>query len=181
MRLEIPAEPWLSFLTDLDEAIEDTTELHCIGGFVVVHAYGLARSTADIDVLSVVPPDRGAVIIGLAGKGSTLHLMHRVYLDVVTVATAPEAYQERLRPMFASAWKRLRLFALDPHDLALSKLERNFERDRADVEHLARQGLLSATTLRRRYQDELRPYLLSRHSWHDQTLEMWIESYVSEG
>lgn len=36
--------------------------------------------------------------------------------------------------MFPSApWGRLKLFALDATDLALSKLERNAERDREDV------------------------------------------------
>jgi hypothetical protein len=38
----------------------------------------------------------------------------------------------------ASTFKRLRLFALDPYDLALAKLECNIQRDRDDVKHLAR-------------------------------------------
>jgi hypothetical protein len=41
------------------------------------------------------------------------------------VATPPENHEERLAPMFPGAWRRLRLFALEAHDLALSKLERN--------------------------------------------------------
>jgi hypothetical protein len=40
--------------------------------------------------------------------------------------------------MYAGAFPRLRIFALDPYDLALSKLERNIQRDRDDVFHLAR-------------------------------------------
>ena len=72
---------------------------------------------------------------------------------------------------------RLRLFALEAHDLALTKLERNFERDRADIEHLARSGYLNASILRERYIAELRPYVIGRQSWHDQTLDLWIESY----
>jgi hypothetical protein len=40
--------------------------------------------------------------------------------------------------MFPDAtWTHLRLFALDPVDLALSKLERNSDRDREDVVGLA--------------------------------------------
>jgi hypothetical protein len=34
---------------------------------------------------------------------------------------------------------------------------------------------LSRETLAARYREELRPYL-SRETWHDQTLQMWIES-----
>ena len=40
--------------------------------------------------------------------------------------------------MFARTFDHLRLFALDPYDLALSKIERNTQRDRDDVKHLAR-------------------------------------------
>jgi len=72
------------------------------------------------------------------------------------------------------------LLALEAHDLALTKLERNFERDRTDVEHLARRGHLKAATLRRRYVEELRPYLIGRESWHDQTLDLWIKAYFPD-
>jgi hypothetical protein len=60
-------------------------------------------------------------------------------------------------------------------DVALSKLERNADRDREDVVRLARAGLIEPHTLKQRYARELRPYLLSKHSWHDKTLELWIE------
>jgi hypothetical protein len=59
-----------------------------------------------------------------------LHRKHKGYLDEVAVASTPENYEDRLAPMFPSARDQLRLFALEAHDLALSKLERNYERDR---------------------------------------------------
>ena len=80
-----------------------------------------------------------------------MHQKYEVYLDAVTVATPPEDYEERLVPMFPGAWRRLRLFALEAHDLALSKLERNFERDRDDVQRLARAGHLRPEVLSERY------------------------------
>jgi len=64
---------------------------------------------------------------------------------------------------------------LDPTDIALSKLERNADRDRDDVLRLARAGLVDAQALKARYFEEVRPYLLSRESWHDQTLDLWLE------
>ena len=100
-------------------------------------------------------------------------------LDLVTVATAPENYESRLIALYPDRWKWLRLFALEAHDLALTKLERNFERDRADVAHLARSGWLDGRILRQRYHDESRPYLTGRETWHDQTLELWLEEYLS--
>jgi len=50
-----PAEPWCSFLADLDARVEREVRLHCCGGFVVTAVYGLAATTADLDVLVVVP------------------------------------------------------------------------------------------------------------------------------
>ena len=40
--------------------------------------------------------------------------------------------------MFPGAYRNLHLMALDPYDLALSKLERNSQKDRDDVRFLAR-------------------------------------------
>jgi hypothetical protein len=45
---ERPAEPWLSFLADIDHALDHPVDLHCIGGFVVSQYYGFARETADL-------------------------------------------------------------------------------------------------------------------------------------
>jgi hypothetical protein len=62
---------------------------------------------------------------------------HAIYLDLVTVATAPEGYASRVTSLYPDIWQKLHFFVLEPHDLALTKLERNFERDRADVSYIA--------------------------------------------
>lgn len=178
---DAPAEPWFSFLSDLDTALDERTELHCMGGFAMVQAYGLGRATADIDVLCGIPYASRGRLVDLAGAESALREKHHIYLDVVTVATAPEDYAARITPLYPGVWRKLHLFVLEAHDLALTKLERNFERDRADVAHLAAAGYLQAATLRERYYRELRPYVIGRESWHDQTLALWLESYFPEG
>jgi len=71
----------------------------------------------------------------------------------------------------------MRLWALDPHDLALSKLARNSPIDRADVAQLATAVPLDPDLLRLRYQRELRPIIIGNPEWHDRTLQMWIEAY----
>lgn len=93
------------------------------------------------------------------------------------IATPPEDYEERLVPLYAGAWKHLRLFALEAHDVALSKLERNSERDRYDVQQLATAGYLNSKTLRERYYKELRPNFLAHETRHDLTLKLWLEAY----
>ena len=176
-RIEEPPEPWRSFFADVDSRLSEDVQLHCCGGFVATQLYGIARTTSDIDFLDVVPNVRNE-LIEIGGKGSVLHQKHKVYLDAVTVATPPENYEERLVPMFPGAWRRLRLFALEAHDLALSKLERNIERDHDDVQPLARAGHLRADVLRERYYTELRPNLLAHEARHDLTLRLRLESYL---
>jgi hypothetical protein len=65
--------------------------------------------------------------------------------------------------------------ALDPYDLALTKLERNIERDRSDVRYLARIIPFDLELLCDRYRQELRPYL-GNPKRKDLTLKLWIEA-----
>ena len=167
--------PWSGFLDALDSTLTEAVALHCIGGFVVSLCYGLERPTADVDVLSVTPHSKVTDLIDVAGKGSALARKHRVYLDYVTVASVPENYHGRLREMFPKRFTWLRLFALDPYDLALAKLERNHDVDRDDVRYLGRAIPLDTRVLRQRYESELRPYL-ARPEREDLTLELWIEA-----
>jgi hypothetical protein len=110
------SEPRRSFLHDLDDQVGHSTELHCLGGFVIVEMYDFARVTADLDVIEV----RGgepAALATLAGKGSALHQRHKVFLDIVTVASVPENYETRLIDLVPKQFKRLRLKVFEPHDL----------------------------------------------------------------
>lgn len=172
-------EPWMSFLSEIDASLSEEVEFHCLGGFVVTVVYGLARTTADVDVLAVVPRGESESLLEFAGKGSTLHRKYGLYLDLVTVATVPENYEQRLLEVTIDAFKRLRLFALDPYDLALAKIERNIQRDRDDMKHLARIVPFDLDVLRSRYEKELRPYL-GNPSREDLTLRLWIDSVEEE-
>src|SRR5256885_10200943 len=93
-------EPWQSFLSDIDRSLTGRVEFECIGGFVVTALYGLARPTADIDVLSIAPAGQQTSILKLAGQGSSLHQKHRLYIERFAVAAIPEDYEERLMEMF---------------------------------------------------------------------------------
>ena len=168
-------QPWHAFLLDLDNAVSEEVRLHCLGGFVVTQFYGLARSTVDIDTLAIAPRDQQMQLLAKGGKGSELHKKHKLYLDLVTMLSYPYDYDERLTEMFPGGYKHLRLFALDPYDLVLTKLGRNIERDREDVRYLARAVNLDLALLQRRYETELRPYAIGDPNRHDLTLKLWIE------
>ena len=91
----------------------------------------------------------------------------------------PEDYEERLTEMFPGAYKHLRLCALDPYDLALSKLERNIQRDRDDIKHLAGCVPLDLEILKRRYEKELR-WQLGNPEREGLTLKLWTEMIEEE-
>ncbi len=169
-------------MQELDSSLNEPFELHCIGGFAVVAAYGLPRSTNDLDYFTLVPNNCVPDLEKLAGAGSPLARKYRVYVQHVGgVATVPEGYAERMTELFPGKFKNIRLFVPDPYDLVLSKLSRNVERDREDVAFLAGTLNLNADVLRKRYDEELKLALIGPPERHEQTLRFWIEAYFQRG
>jgi len=169
--------PWRRFLSEVDGQLTGAVVLHCHGGFVAAQHYGLPRTTADLDYLAIAPGSAQGLIEKLGGRASLLTKKYGVYLQHFPLTSAPESYEGRLTELFPGQFRCLRLLALDPYDLALSKLSRNTAIDRGDVEYLAKAVPLDPHVLRQRYQDELRPIMLGDPKVHDRTLDMWIEAY----
>ena len=177
-RREIP-RPWRAFLNDLDRQLPHAISLHCLGGFVAACYYDLPRPTNDLDYVEVVPHGAMALLQEIAGIESALAKKHRIHLHHVGVASLPDSYAERLIEIFSGTFRRLKLLALEPHDLALSKLVRNSPIDREDVAQLANAVPLDAKVLRARYRRELRPIIIGDPDQHDRTLQMWIDAYFA--
>ena len=100
MSLDRPPPPWHAFFLDLNAALGQPVELHCLGGFVVSMLYGMPRPTADVDFISLVPHQEIAAVQSIGGQGSPLHQAHGVYLQHVAIMSVPEDYSERLVEMF---------------------------------------------------------------------------------
>ena len=179
MPADLIPEPWLSFFSELDKIADQPIDFHCLGGFVVTIVYGVPRSTSDVDVLMFVPKENSARLINSGQKGSDLHNRHKVYLDPVTIVTPPEDYDRRLTKIYPGVFKKLSLYALDPYDIALTKIERNSPKDRDDVKYLARTVPFDLKILRERYYKELQGYLLVPERV-DLTLKLWIEMIEEE-
>ena len=171
------SSPWREFLEELDALLKEPIQLHCIGGFAVVMGYGLPRGTNDLDYRSFYPFDCLNDLQTKAGPGSALAQRHKVHVQHTGVESIPESYEDRLIELFAGRFKNIRLFVPDPYDLILSKLTRNIERDRQDVEYLAKTNRLDPAILKERYEEELRPVLIGPPDRHDNTLKFWIEAY----
>jgi hypothetical protein len=169
--------PWREFLAEVDQQLPESVQLHCLGGFVLAVSYSLPRPTSDVDYVEIIPNTAGEDLQRIAGPASPLAKKHRLHFQHVGVASLPESYAERITDLFPTRFQRLRLFEIEAHDLALSKLARNHPVDREDVAHLARAAPLDPDILRARYRQELRPIIIGDRETHDRTLEMWIESY----
>jgi hypothetical protein len=101
-------EPWLSFLQELDSAVDGEVRLHCKGGFVITMVYGFSRPTADLDVLEIAPKDAARQMLELGMQGHAFHRKYKLYLDQVGVAHVPENYEDRLKKY---SLRRLEIFA----------------------------------------------------------------------
>ena len=172
-------EPWLSFLRDVDRALKEAVEVHCLGAFVLSVLWGLPRPTGDIDVIEIRPHPAGEALLRIGGQGAALADEHKLHFQRVTVAEYPEGYEGRVLDITPSGFRRLRLKALEVHDVVLAKLSRNSPRDRADVEYLARKGVLDRRRLEERFETELRPYLLNEKR-ATLTLELWLAEFFGK-
>lgn len=150
--------------------------MHCLGGFVLAVVWRLPRPTGDIDFIEVRPSAAGEELLRIAGAGSPLATKHHLQFQRVTVAEYPEGYEGRLIDITPRGIHKLRIMALEVHDVALAKLSRNSPRDRADVEFLAKEGALDGRRLKERFDTELRPYLLNE-ARGAQTLELWLAEF----
>lgn len=151
-----------------------------LGGLVLAAGYGLPRPTADLDYIAVVPSDAIANLERIAGRSSPLAKRYGLYFQYVTVADVPENYAERLTGLFPDRLSRLRLLALEVHDLVLAKLVRNSPIDLEDAKFLAKRQSLDEAVLRERYEKELRPNLANEKR-HDLTLKLWLEACFHPG
>lgn len=178
MPSEIPS-PWKDFLVALDALLDEPIHLDCIGGFAVVMGYGLRRSTNDLDYRTLRPFSHIRYLQEIAGPQSALARKYGLHLQYTAVDSIPENYEDRLTELLAGQFTNLRLFIPDPYDLILSKLCRNIERDREDVEFLASTMQLDVDVLRERYK-EIIPNLIGPQNRHDATLEFWVEAYFAK-
>jgi Nucleotidyltransferase of unknown function (DUF6036) len=169
--------PWPEFLAGVDQSLSEAVELHCVGGFVLTAVYGIQRSTADLDYISVIPHHAMEDLEMIAGEGSELRKKHKVRMHVAGgVADYPENYESRLITL-SLGLKKLTLRTFEPYDLLLAKLTRNNPKDMEDVRALARKLNLKFDVLVERFQTEM---TVSRREWHEQTLNVvWKEYFDS--
>ena len=80
------AEPWLSFLREVDRALDRPVVAHCLGGFILAVLWELPRATGDVDFIEVEPSDAASELLDIAGDGSELASRYKLHFHQVTVA-----------------------------------------------------------------------------------------------
>jgi Nucleotidyltransferase of unknown function (DUF6036) len=166
MQVGIP-EPWQSFLSDVDQKLQERTKVHCLGGFVLAVLWDLPRPTGDLDFIEIEPPRANAELLKIAGEGSDLDDQYHLKFQRVSITDHPEGYASRLIDITPRTFRSLQLMAFEVHDLVLAKIARFAPRDRQDIAFLIRKGALDRGLLERRYEEELRPYALNETRYAD--------------
>lgn len=142
------------FLDRLDEELlpfaqdEERFDMYLLGRAALVVYYQFPLLTKDIDIVWMRDSELERKAIELVGKGSTLAKILGLYLDPVPQALPPLPNWFRGRcELLPGNWKVLRLWKLEVHDLAATKLKSFRPQDREDLQILCDRGLLNAAKL----------------------------------
>ena len=133
----------LAFFEDVDASLRDeaageTLAIYHIGRSALVWKYEYVATTQDVDILRPIGGERLLQLaLGRFGRDTPKARTHGLYLEVVERSLPPVApsYQKRA-VLVAAPWHVLRLYHLDPHDLAVTKLRRFSPKDREDIRML---------------------------------------------
>ena len=175
---KLPPQHWLDFLSDLSHRLPIRMELHCAGAFAASARYGIGSLLRrELDYIATRPPSGTALLERGATKGSALARQHRLSLRFYP-AEFIEDYEKRLAPIFAGRFPRLRLYAMEAHDLALSTLGSSRATDSALLRALTAGRLLRAAVLEKRYVDSLRPYIADPKPL-DRIFARWMNAYFA--
>lgn len=138
------------FLDRIDAHLSEPAQIIIIGGAAAAMAYGVSRSTRDIDTWSAVD---GA--LARAIDRAQQHARVRIPIEHAAVADAPWHFESRLLPLNAPGWSRLTVFVPEPHDLVLMKCVRGYEHDLETAAEIHRTYGLDLETLLSRFLDEM--------------------------
>jgi hypothetical protein len=149
-------------LQQLDAALLETVgrasgtrlDLYLIGRGALVLFHNLQLppgGTKDLDVVQLVHPPNPllAQAVALFGKETDWARKNGVYLELVPSGLPPmPAWFDRRSTEQPGPWSVLRLWQVEVHDLAASKLKSFRSQDRTDLRFLCDQGKLSPESLR---------------------------------
>lgn len=144
----------IAFLSDIDEALKGPAngrmlDIYHIGRSAILWEYDYGETTQDVDIFRPIGgEDLVKQALRLFGRDTAEARKHGLYLEVVEIGLPPApAGFDRRASLVPEHWTVLRLFHLDPHDLAATKMRRFSPKDRADIRQLCDRGILDPSKL----------------------------------
>lgn len=130
-------------LETLDRHLQGPGTIRLLGGAALTVGYGLARATEDVDLLQddaevqalIAGADFGTALAAANAElePQGLYLTHIWGPEQLILA---DGWKARCRPIALPSLRKLRLEALGPADLIISKLARADDGDLRDMEYL---------------------------------------------
>lgn len=132
----------LDYLGVLDRRLVDTgksTSLYLSGGAAVVLAYGSTERTKDVDAFVAQRNEVLEELQAWAGKNTAVAKREGYFFEVVPpiYPLAPGMF-ERALPIDGLNLQAITPFAIELHDIIITKLGRYHAKDRSDIELLTR-------------------------------------------
>lgn len=153
------------FLADVDrqwQGSETHVPLRLIGSTALLLRTDYQRITDDSDVLQTteVTDDIKRRLLELAGKKSTLHARHGMYVQVLSTGFPLLAHQPLFHPMaqLNATLQHFEIHALDVVDVVVAKLAPFRQRDRDDIRQMIVRGLVPHDRLVARFKDAVDEY-----------------------
>jgi hypothetical protein len=143
-------EELIQFLQKTDEFLTADCELIVIGGEAAALAYGVTRTTTDID-LATEPPKHFLTALDLASKETGISIP----VSYVGLHEPPYAFESRLTVLKNPAFNKLHLYMPERHDLALMKMVRGYENDIQAIEEIHQTYPLELDIFIERFMDEM--------------------------
>lgn len=169
MRDLADAERIARLARELGRVVPEGTRMYLTGGATAV-LEGWRATTVDVDVR--FEPDSDAALRRIAELKEELSLNVELASPLDFLPPLPE-WRERSRFRFREG--NLEVFDFDPYSQALSKLQRGFELDLADVESMVQAGQVEPATLLALF-DEIEPELFRFPAVDPATLRAAVES-----
>lgn len=153
MRERADAERVRTLARELGRVAREEIDLYLTGGATAV-LEGWRQSTVDVDLY--LEPDTDDVMRRIAGVKDELSIN-------IELASPPDFIPElpgwRERSPFVLREGKVTVRHFDPYSQALSKIERDFELDRSDVQAMMERGLVEPTRLQELFA-EIEPALI---------------------
>lgn len=164
----MPVSPIRDFFHDLDRAWKPTgagrIRLPIIGAGALLLQTSYKRVTKDSDVLETAEIVEGvrSQLERVAGKDSTLHRRHKIYLDIVPsgLPLLPQQPSWVPVPDLTADLVHFQVDALHPVDVVVSKLKRFHANDRYDIQAIVDRDLVPHALLLERFRSAVDAYSL---------------------